>query len=69
MKIRKGDRVLVLAGKDRGREGVVKQALPDRKKVVVEGVNIAKRHTKARSAEEAGGISTRRCRSTSRTWP
>ncbi|MEZ5376426.1 MAG: 50S ribosomal protein L24 [Acidimicrobiales bacterium] len=56
MKIRKGDRVQVLAGKDRGREGVVTQAIPERNKVVVEGINIAKRHTKPRSAEEPGGI-------------
>ncbi len=56
MKIRKGDRVLVLAGKDRGREGVVSLAIPERNKVVIDGINIAKRHTKPRSAEEAGGI-------------
>jgi large subunit ribosomal protein L24 len=56
MKIRKGDRVQVLAGKDRGREGVVVEAMPTRNKVIVEGVNIAKRHTKPRSAEEPGGI-------------
>lgn len=56
MKVRKGDRVQVLAGKDRGREGVVKLAIPERNKVVVEGINVAKRHTKPRSAEDAGGI-------------
>ncbi len=56
MKIRKGDRVQVLAGKDRGREGVVVQAIPESNKVIVEDINIAKRHTKPRSAEEPGGI-------------
>lgn len=56
MKIRKGDRVRVLAGKDKGREGVVSEALPAIDKVVVEGVNIAKRHTRPRSAEDPGGI-------------
>ncbi len=56
MKIRKGDRVQVLAGKDRGREGVVTLAIPERNKVVVEGINLAKRHTKPQSAEEPGGI-------------
>ncbi len=56
MKIRKGDRVIVLAGKDRGREGVVSEAFPALDKVKVEGVNIAKRHTKPRSAEDPGGI-------------
>ena len=56
MKIRKGDRVFILAGKDRGREGVVSEAFPSTNKVKVEGVNIAKRHTKPRSADEPGGI-------------
>jgi large subunit ribosomal protein L24 len=56
MKIRKGDRVVVLSGKDKGREGVVARALPDRQKVIVEGVNIARKHQKPRSAEQPGGI-------------
>lgn len=56
MKIRRGDTVRVLSGKDKGTEGTVTQAFPDAGKVIVEGVNIAKRHTKARSAEEPGGI-------------
>lgn len=56
MKIRKGDRVQVLAGKDRGREGVVAVAIPARNKVIVEGLNLSKRHTKPKSAEEPGGI-------------
>jgi large subunit ribosomal protein L24 len=56
LKIKKGDRVVVLSGKDKGKEGVVQSALPSQRKVVVEGVNTAKRHRKARSATEAGGI-------------
>lgn len=56
LKIKKGDRVVVLSGKDKGKEGVVQSALPREGKVVVEGVNTAKRHRKARSATEAGGI-------------
>ncbi len=56
LKIRKGDRVVILSGKDKGKEGVVQVAMPDERKVVVEGVNTAKRHRKARSATEAGGI-------------
>ena len=56
LKIRKGDRVIVLSGKDKGKEGVVSAALPREGKVVVEGVNTAKRHRKARSATESGGI-------------
>ena len=56
MKIRKGDRVVVLSGKDKGREGVVMRALPVRQKVIVEGINLARRHQKPRSAEQPGGI-------------
>ncbi|MFN8050351.1 MAG: 50S ribosomal protein L24 [Acidimicrobiales bacterium] len=56
MKIRKGDRVVVLAGKDKGKEGLVVRALPKADKVVVEGVNVAKRHRKPTKAMEQGGI-------------
>ncbi|WCO69259.1 50S ribosomal protein L24 [Iamia majanohamensis] len=56
MKIRKGDRVRVLTGKDRGKEGVVMRVLPAENKVIVEGVNVAKKHQKARSATSQGGI-------------
>lgn len=56
LKIRKGDRVVVLSGKDKGKESVVTRALPEKGKVVVEGVNTAKRHTKSRTATEPGGI-------------
>ena len=48
--IRKGDNVLVLTGKDRGKEGVVMRVLPSENKVIVDGINVAKRHQKARSA-------------------
>ena len=56
MKIRKGDRVQVLSGKDRGSEGTVTAAFPATGKVIVEGCNTASRHTKARSQEDPGGI-------------
>ena len=56
MKIRKGDRVKVLAGKDRGKEGVVMSALPTRGKVIVEGVNTAKRHQRPTRMTMQGGI-------------
>ena len=56
MKIRKGDKVRILAGKDRGREGKVSRAIPADRKVIVEGVNIAKRHQKSTSAMIQGGI-------------
>ncbi|HJL82559.1 MAG TPA: 50S ribosomal protein L24 [Acidimicrobiales bacterium] len=56
MKIKKGDNVRILAGKDRGREGEVTRVLPAGDKVIVEGVNIAKRHQKPTSATMQGGI-------------
>ena len=56
LKIKKGDRVVVLSGKDKGKEGVVQHAYPDEGKVVVEGVNTARRHRAARTATETGGI-------------
>jgi large subunit ribosomal protein L24 len=56
MKIRKGDRVRVLQGKDRGKEGVVMRALPADSKVIVDGVNVAKKHQKATRATMQGGI-------------
>jgi len=56
LRIKKGDRVIVLTGKDRGKEGTVVQAMPAVGKVVVQGVNTAKRHRKARTATEQGGI-------------
>jgi large subunit ribosomal protein L24 len=56
MKIRKGDRVVVLTGKDRGKEGEVSRALPTKGKVIVDGVNVAKRHQKATRTTMQGGI-------------
>ena len=55
LKIKKGDRVRVLTGKDRGKEGVVMRVLPAENKVIVDGVNVAKRHQKARTATMQGG--------------
>ena len=56
MKIHKGDKVRVLAGKDRGKEGKVSRAIPADNKVIVDGLNIAKRHQKPTSATTQGGI-------------
>ena len=56
MKVRKGDRVKVLTGKDKGHEGTVLLAMPDEGKVLVEGANIAQKHRKPRSMQDAGGI-------------
>jgi large subunit ribosomal protein L24 len=55
-KIRKGDRVVVLKGKDIGKEGEVTRVLTDRRRVIVDGVNIARRHQKATRATMQGGI-------------
>jgi large subunit ribosomal protein L24 len=56
LKVKKGDTVLVLAGKDRGKTGEVLAAYPKDGTVVVAGVNVAKRHTKPTSATQVGGI-------------
>ncbi len=56
MKIHKGDKVRVLTGKDRGKEGVVSRALPADDKVIIEGINLAKRHQKPTKATMQGGI-------------
>ena len=56
MKIKKGDRVVVLSGKDRGKEGVVMRAMPKEGKVIVEGVNVAKKHQRATKMTMQGGI-------------
>ena len=56
MKIKKGDRVRVLTGKDRGKEGEVMRAIPSAGKVIVDGVNVAKKHQKPTRATMQGGI-------------
>jgi large subunit ribosomal protein L24 len=56
LKIRKGDRVRVLTGKDRGKEGEVMRAMPDKRKVIVEGVNVAKKHQGPTRSTQQGGI-------------
>jgi large subunit ribosomal protein L24 len=56
MKIRKGDRVQVLSGKDRGQTGEVTRVLPESNKVIVAGVNIAKKHQRQTSTRLKGGI-------------
>ena len=56
MKIKKGDRVRVLTGKDRGKEGEIMRAMPQVDKVIVEGVNVAKKHQRATKATMQGGI-------------
>ncbi len=53
MKIRKGDTVHILAGKDRGKEGRVIDAMPRDRKVIVENLNVVKRHTRPRPLKDA----------------
>jgi large subunit ribosomal protein L24 len=55
-KIKKGDRVVILSGKDKGRHGEVTRSLPREGKVVVAGVNIATRHRKPSQASPQGGL-------------
>ncbi|HWU12897.1 50S ribosomal protein L24 [Caulobacter sp. UNC279MFTsu5.1] len=58
-KIKKGDRVVVLAGKDKGKQGAVTQVLPKENRVLVQGVNLVQRHTKPTQAEPQGGIKSK----------
>jgi large subunit ribosomal protein L24 len=55
-KIRKGDRVVVLTGKDKGRQGSVLKVFPKESRVVVEGLNMVQRHTRPSQGDPQGGI-------------
>jgi large subunit ribosomal protein L24 len=59
MKIKKGDRVVVLSGKDKGKHGEVTKSMPKDGKVIVAGVNVAARHRKPSQANPQGGIERR----------
>ena len=54
--VRKDDTVVVVSGKDKGKQGKVLRALPKEGKVVVEGVNVVARHTKPKGQGDPGGI-------------
>ena len=56
MKIKKNDSVVVIAGNDKGNRGKVLKVFPDKERVIVEGVNFIKRHTKPRKQGEKSGI-------------
>jgi len=56
MKIRKEDTVVIIAGKDRGKKGKVRRALLNEDRVIVEGLNMIKRHSRARKAARQAGI-------------
>jgi large subunit ribosomal protein L24 len=56
LKLRKGDRVIVLSGKDIGKEGEITHVIPERRMVIVDGVNVARKHQRATKATMQGGI-------------
>lgn len=56
MHVRKGDKVQVISGKDKGKQGVILAAFPKKNRVLVEGVNIVKKHVKPSQANPQGGI-------------
>ncbi len=55
-KIKKGDRVVLLTGKDKGREGRVLKVMPKDERVIVEGLNMVKRHTRPSQGDPQGGV-------------
>jgi large subunit ribosomal protein L24 len=56
MHVKKGDKVMVISGKDKGKTGVILSALPKKDRVLVEGVNIVKKHSKPSQMNPQGGI-------------
>ena len=56
MNIKKNDTVIVIAGKDKGKKGKVRFAYPQKERIIIEGVNYIKRHTRARGAVRQAGI-------------
>ena len=55
-KLKKGDKVVVLAGKDKGKEGEITQVMPSKGKAIVDGINIAIRHTKQSQTSQGGRV-------------
>ena len=56
MKLKIGDQIIVLRGKDKGRKGKIQEVFPDKRKVLIPGVNVYKRHLKAQGEKKPGGI-------------
>jgi large subunit ribosomal protein L24 len=56
MHVKKGDKVQVISGKDKGKQGVILEAYPKKDRVLVEGVNVVKKHSKPSQANPQGGI-------------
>lgn len=59
MHVKKGDKVQVITGKDKGKQGVILEAFPKENRVIVEGVNIVKKHSKPSQLNPQGGIITK----------
>ncbi|MDM5296730.1 50S ribosomal protein L24 [Bacillus pumilus] len=57
MHVKKGDKVVVISGKDKGKQGVILAAFPKQDRVLVEGINLVKKHSKPTQANPQGGIS------------
>ncbi|WP_395814094.1 50S ribosomal protein L24 [Devosia sp.] len=53
-KIKKGDKVVILAGRDKGKTGEVLQVLPEESRAIVQGINLVRRHTKQTASQESG---------------
>ena len=56
MKVKKGDQVLIIAGKDKGKQGKIIASFPQREKITVEGINLRKKHMRPRKSGEKGQI-------------
>lgn len=56
MHVKKGDKVVVISGKDKGKQGIILEAYPKNNRVLVEGVNIVKKHSKPSQLNPQGGI-------------
>lgn len=56
MKLKKGDNIIVTVGKDKGRKGKIEKVFPETSRILVQGVNIVKRHMKRRDEKNPGGI-------------
>ncbi len=56
MKLKKGDQIMMIAGKDRGKKGIIEKVLPTKEKIVITGLNIVKRHLKPSRKNPQGGI-------------
>lgn len=59
MRIKKGDKVVVIAGSEKGKEGVVSRVLPKEERVVIEGLNIVKKHVKPSQSQPEGKLVTK----------